>query len=452
MAEKPDEIDYSLLSRAEDGFLPLDEILERATLQAARVDDADLHKVRSPPSSEQVQPASVLVVDDEEAVRNVVTRNLQRKGYRAFSVASGEEALASFRSQLPHAVVTDVKMPGMDGVRFLDEAMKRHPDTVIIMTTGAPDMQMTMQALRAGATDFLVKPIDFGVLHAALERGLERRRMRLDQRRYQLTLEQTVEERTRRLIESFERLQQKTREISAAYRDVVIRLGRASEWRDDETGEHIQRIGLFSAEIARKLGLSRTDVELIAEASPMHDIGKIGVPDSILLKPGKLTPLEYEYMKAHTLIGAEVLSGSDAPLLRASEQIALSHHEWINGSGYPQGLKGEEIPLYARIVAVVDVYDAMTHERAYKEAVPLDETIEIMSRKRGRQFDPEIFDAFLNSVTELVRLEKAMAARPKRTPNYDVEIGIFKMARHVRETFHGTGVGGDPERDLKHRR
>ena len=427
MSENYDQYLESLLARARDGFLRLDELLDTETLRASSAAKEDLEKLLS--AAAELEHPEVLVVDDDSAVRNVVCRQLERREFRCHSVDSAEQGWEYMETHVPHVVITDVIMPGTSGLEFLSQVMYRFPDMVIVLISAAPDVSMTIEALRAGATDFIVKPIDFNSLVDAVHRGLERRRARLNQLRYQFNLELIVSERSRRLIENSGMLEQRTRELGLAYRDVVVRLGRAAQWRDDETGAHIQRIGIFSAEIARRMGLPRDQVELLAEAAPLHDIGKIGVPDSILLKPGRLTPPEFEIMKSHTLIGAAILSGADAPLLRASERIALQHHEWFNGGGYPRGTAGQDIDIYGRIVAVADVYDALIHSRIYKKALSFDETVTTIKARRGTQFCPDALDAFLDVVDEFPRLEKALdrATQPLAPAEYDLHMGLVRL-------------------------
>ncbi|CAN5333017.1 response regulator [soil metagenome] len=418
-------LDESLF--AADGLLE-DEIIEASQNAQHELDRLSL-------ATANLQKPLVLVLDDEPMVCDSVARFLSQSGFRAVTAHSGPELWSAIAKEIPHAVIVDVWLQGANGIDLVRQVVEKYPETVVMVTSGSPDVKVTIEALRAGAIDFLIKPIDFAGLGASLSRGIERQRARLKQLRYQLNLEQMILERTRRLIESSQHLTERTNDIGLAYRDLVVRLGRASQWRDDETGDHIQRIGLFSGQISLQMGLSSIDVDLLGEASPMHDIGKIGVPDSILLKPGRLTPLEFECMKAHTLIGAELLSGSEAPILKASEEIALSHHEWFNGGGYPYGLKGDNIPLFGKIVAVADVYDALVHDRNYKKAIPSDETISTMAARRGTQFDPEVFDAFLEIVGTFPLVEKAIPNRSGVHSKYNVEMGLFKMSSN----FHPQG-------------
>jgi putative two-component system response regulator len=420
-ADPPDDPD-SLVRSAD-----VDRMLEEEILRATELAEGELEHLGT--ESTDLTNATVLVVDDDQIVARTIAQQMMKFGYRAFFVCSPGEVWDFMESVVPHVLITDVRMPEISGIELLGQVVAKHPDMVVVVTSGSPDVEMTIEALRAGAVDFVVKPIEFMRLREAVERGLERRRARIKQRRYQVNLEQMILERTRRLIQSSQALAARTREIGLAYRDLLIRLGRASQWRDDETGEHIQRIGLFSAEIARAVGLSRAEIEMVAEASPMHDIGKIGVPDSILLKPGRLTPVEFECMKSHTLIGAEILSGSEVPLLRVSEAIALSHHEWYNGGGYPYGLGGEQIPLYGQIVAVADVFDALMHDRSYKKAMPLDETISTMQARRETQFSPTVFDCFLTVVDSFAEIERRLVETPRPASKYNIERGLFRLNR-----------------------
>lgn len=214
----------------------------------------------------------------------------------------------------------------------------------------------------------------------------------------------------REVLLSEERLEEEVSKRTVAIREreseIAGRLIYAAGYRDEETGAHIRRIGLYAAEIGRQLGWSAYQVDDIASAAPMHDIGKIGIPDAILKKPGRLTPAEYKVMQAHTRIGADILSGSDVPMVQMARDIAGCHHEYFDGTGYPNGLAGDDIPISARIVAIVDVYDALVHQRVYKEAMPEDQAMALMTKLRGRQYDPEIFDLFVSLLPAMRTIRK----------------------------------------------
>ncbi|MDK2970414.1 MAG: cyclic di-GMP phosphodiesterase [Candidatus Sumerlaeota bacterium] len=344
------------------------------------------------------QAETVLLVDDEDNILRMLAQYLERKGYRTLQAVSGADALHIVAESAPAAIISDVCMPEMDGLDLLHAVMESDPDTVVILTTGSPSLDVTIEALRSGAVDFLPKPIDLNRLLESLHRGIRRRRARLAGRRRQSELEKQVRLRTRELSEALSGLQEAHRRLQDSYQESIDLLCRTSAVRDRDTGDHIDRIRVFSGEIARTLGLPAEEASVIAAASPMHDIGKIGIPDEILRKPGPLTTEEFEIMKTHTTIGARILSGREADVFRISETIALTHHEQWNGFGYPHGLFGEEIPLCGRIVAVVDVFDALIHERCYKPAYRLEDAIEVMQGMRGTKFDPAVLDAFLVSL------------------------------------------------------
>ncbi|MBI2485824.1 MAG: response regulator [Deltaproteobacteria bacterium] len=223
---------------------------------------------------------------------------------------------------------------------------------------------------------------------------------------YSRILEETIDKRTKALRESLEKLEEANKEISHAYEEIIYRLSVAAEYKDEVTAAHIHRISLYSEALARKFGLPEEQVKLIKLASPMHDIGKIGIPDSILLKPGKLTPDEFEIMKKHTVMGARILAGSSSPLLRMAEEIAISHHEKYDGSGYPYGIVGESIPLVGRIVALADVFDALTTRREYKLPFDLDKTLSVMKEGKGKHFDPNLVDAFFDILDQILAIKE----------------------------------------------
>lgn len=229
---------------------------------------------------------------------------------------------------------------------------------------------------------------------------------------YSRILEETVDKRTEDLRESLEKLEEANKEISHAHEEIIFRLSIAAEYKDKDTASHIHRISAYSEALARKFGLPEEEVKLMKLASPMHDIGKIGVPDSILLKPGKLTPDEFEMMKQHTVMGARILAGSFSPLLRMAEEIAISHHEKYDGSGYPYGIMGENIPLTGRIVAIADVFDALSTHREYKPAFDLDKTLTIIKEGKGKHFDPNLVDAFLDVLDEVLNIKENYSDNP----------------------------------------
>lgn len=328
----------------------------------------------------------ILIVDDQAANVRLIEDLLRQHGFRALlGETSPRVALERFPEFQPDLVVLDLHMPEVDGLTVLAEIQRiTDPNTYlpVIVLTADITREAKRRALASGAKDFVTKPIDIVELTLRIRNLLETRFLHLELARNNQQLQDLVRERTRELEES--RL------------EMLQRLARAVEYRDDETGDHTRRVGEMSARLAAALGLPADEVELIRLAAPLHDAGKIGIPDTILRKPGSLTAEEYAVIKTHTTIGAGLLADGRSRLIQFAEEIARSHHERWNGSGYPLGLKGEDIPLVGRIVAVADVYDALTHARPYKEAWPVERAIDQISTDAGRLFDPRVVEAFLN--------------------------------------------------------
>lgn len=327
---------------------------------------------------------AILVVDDEDVNVLLLRRTLERAGYtRVLSTTDPTRAPRLFVETEPDLVVLDLHMPVMDGFELMDRLAAigggRTGVPFLVLTADVTE-QTRRDALERGARDFLTKPFSPTELLLRVRNLLEVQRLHGRLRDQNASLEQQVAERTF--------------ELEQARLEILFRLALAAEYRDDATQEHAWRIGRTSALLARAIGLPDAQVELIERAAPLHDIGKIGIPDAILLKPGPLNDSEFAAVKRHTTIGAEILSGSRSSLLRLAERVALSHHERWDGSGYPHRLAGEEIPLPGRIVAVADVFDALTHKRPYKPAWPVGSAVTEILGQRGRQFDPELVDAF----------------------------------------------------------
>ncbi len=322
----------------------------------------------------------ILIVDDEEAIRRIIARLLSREGYECFQAEDGEAAWKMLQQANYSLMVLDIMMPGATGMQLLERVKAGRPDLAVIMVTAVEDQATAMRALQLGAYGFVIKPFEANELVINVANALERRRLVMESRRHEQELERKVAERTE--------------EVRAAQAEVTQRLVLASEWRHDETGAHVRRIGIIAARIAYELGWRGRDLEDIRLAAPMHDIGKVGVPDALLRKPGKLTAEEFEIVKTHTLVGAEILANAKAPLLRMARDIALCHQEKWDGTGYPRKLTGAAIPLSARIVAVADVYDAMTHERVYRPAIPEAQALAMMNSGIGRHFDPAVCEVF----------------------------------------------------------
>lgn len=338
----------------------------------------------SPIRSEQIGQGRILLIDDEEDNLRVLDQLLRAASFGAVvSTQDPREALDIFLGFEPDLVVLDLRMPHMDGfdvMTALEPYIPANTYLPILVITGNEDPAARKRALGMGAKDFLVKPFEAGEVLLRIRNLLETRFLHRELRRHNETLEEKVRERTQ--------------ELAEAQVEILRRLAVAAEYRDDITGQHAERVGVMSALLAQELGLHREEVKLIRRAAPLHDVGKIGIPDSILMKPGPLTPAEFEVMKGHTHIGARILSGSQYSLLEIARRIADSHHERWDGEGYTPGVQGDEIPLVGRIVAVADVYDSLTHRRPYKEAFPKELAVERVRSKRGRHFDPRIVEAF----------------------------------------------------------
>jgi putative two-component system response regulator len=328
-------------------------------------------------SEHVLKSAKILIVDDEKANIRLLEVVLQQAGYaNVHSLSDSRQAVALFRGIAPDIVLLDLCMPHLDGfgvMKQLHQEIVEHSVPIVVLTADAT-LATKHKALKEGARDFLTKPLD------AVEVLLRINNL-LEARFYSVLLEDKV--------------RQRTHDLERAQLETLQRLAIASEYRDDDTGLHTKRVGTSARDIAQALGLCPAQVDLILRAAPLHDVGKIGVADAILLKPGKLTGDEFATMKQHTVIGAQMLSGSTSPWLQMAETIALSHHERWDGNGYPHKLSGEEIPLVGRIVAVADVFDALTHERPYKKAWSLLEARAEIESQSGKQFDERVVKAFL---------------------------------------------------------
>ena len=323
----------------------------------------------------------ILVVDDESMVTDIVSRWLSAEGYICLTAHDGEDALDVLSEHECQLVVSDINMPVMDGLHLLENARELCPDTAFIMLTGLDDRETAMKAIELGAYGYMIKPFEGSEVVINVKNALRRRQLELMRDNYEAGLEQRVEARTA--------------EVQRVQEEITVRLTTASEFRDAETGEHVRRIGLFSELLGQHLGWPRSQTRLLRLAAPMHDVGKIGIPDSILQKPGKLNGEEWATMQTHTSIGARMLEGSGIELLGLSAEIALRHHENWDGSGYPGGQAGDEIPQAARIVKVLDVYDALIHERVYKPPMEERKALELIEDGRESEFDPVVLDAFM---------------------------------------------------------
>lgn len=347
----------------------------------------------------------ILVVDDDESVRALLKRQMELDGYRVASAEDGMGGVVKAEEETPDIVLLDAMMPGMDGFQTA-ELLKSSEDTrntPIIMVTALDDRESRLRALKAGAQEFLTKPIDRNEVSLRVRNMLmlrEYSKFLADQNR---TLGQMVEERTRQVL--------------ASYRETIQTLARAAGYKDEVTGTHVRRISYYNEELAAALGMNAGFCETIRYASQMHDIGKIGIPDAILLKKGPLTREEWAVMKTHTTLGAQMLSKGDSPYLQMGAEIALNHHERWDGGGYPSGLKGQLIPISARIMNICDQYDALRSERPYKRALSHEAAVEIITGGDGRtlpsHFDPDILVGFTRCAERFREIYESVATLAK---------------------------------------
>ncbi len=329
----------------------------------------------------------ILVVDDEEAIREVVSTLLETQGYSCTVCSNGRLALDAFRKDSFDLVLSDIVMPEMDGLKLLAELRTDDPDVPVIMVTAMHDIAIALEAIRSGAYDYILKPFEKDQLHLSVRRALEHRRLVIENRTYQSDLEHLVAERTQQLSIALQDLEQ-------SYDYTLEALGGALDAKDAETEGHCQRVTAFTITMAKVMGVDKAQLRQIARGAFLHDIGKMGIPDSILRKPGPLTAEEREVMRRHCEIGYSVLKS--IPFLKEAAAIVLAHQECYDGSGYPRGLRGEQIPLGARIFAVADTLDAMISDRPYRKALPISAAREEIRRHSGTQFDPQVVKVFLS--------------------------------------------------------
>lgn len=347
--------------------------------------------------------ARLLVVDDDQPNRDLLAGMLQTEGYEIEEATDGFEALAKSVMDVD-VILMDVMMPNLDGFE-VTRRIRVNPatsDIPVLMVTALDGKRERIQAIEAGANDFIGKPVNMVELHARVRSLLKMKQSQDALKAANDELEQKVARQTQELRTALSEMAASQRVAHEAHLDTINRLAVAAEYKDEDTAEHIYRMAHYATMIGRLAGLTSAETDSLYYASLMHDVGKIGTPDEILLKPGKLTAQERERMQEHTLIGARILGNSPSRLLQGGEVVALTHHEKWNGSGYPNALAGEKIPLWGRICAIADVYDALTSKRPYKDPIPQAKAVAILTEGRGTHFDPRLLDLFLGNIDTIV--------------------------------------------------
>lgn len=357
---------------------------------------------RTLPGLGEERPPRAMVVDDEVLVRRALRRILEGEGFEVLEAENGAEAIALLEESLD-LILLDVRMPVLDGFSFLRQlrGQERFSGLPVVMMTGGEGKEDRLKAVEYGANDFIGKPFEVSEVRVRAEAQLRLKRASDRLKRHGEALETEVKKRTAALQRALKREKEAREELYEAHLDTIRRLVLAAEFKDSRTAEHIGRIGRYCTVLARGMGVGGKELEQVGPACSLHDIGNIGMPDAILLKRGPLTVEERAIMEQHTLVGARILNGAAAQVLRLGARVALTHHERWDGSGYPMGLEGTEIPLLGRICAVADVFDALTTERSYREAVPKEEAYAHIREVGGREMDPRVVDVFFKSLSEI---------------------------------------------------
>lgn len=344
----------------------------------------------------------ILVVDDERPIRELISQIVKREGYECQTASGVDEALEALKEDEFALVISDINMPGKTGIDLLNHIIKTYTDLAVVMATAVDDRKVAIHTLEQGAYAYIIKPFARNELLISVANAIRRRELEINNRRYSEELETLVLERT-------QKLQDAEQEVRESQEETIYRLAKAAEFRDNETAQHTIRMGHYCSALGKQIGLDDEFCERLRLAGPLHDVGKIGISDTILLKPGKLTEEEFDAIKEHSEIGFRILGESKSELLALGASIALTHHEKYDGSGYPQGLEGENIPVEGRIAAVCDVFDALTSDRVYKKAMSTEDAIEIMKKGSGSHFDAKILSCFLECMAQILVMKTKFA-------------------------------------------
>ena len=356
--------------------------------------------------SDTTTSARILVVDDEESNRRLLVALLTRQGHTPTPVGSVSEAKRVLGESEFDLVLTDMTMPGESGLDLIRHVSQAYPNTATVMVTGRDDTQLAQSVILNGCYGYITKPFGAGEIAINVLNALRRLDLEIENRKHRDRLQKMVKDRTKELWTALSDLERSREELRLAQEETVHRLSIAAEFRDDETSKHITRMSRYCELLAAQVGWTGERATLIRLASVMHDIGKIGIPDDILRKPGKLTPDEYLFMQKHPMFGFKILANSNSELMTTAATIALTHHERMDGDGYPQALPAGRIPVIGRIAAIADVFDAVTTDRVYRKAYPLNEALDIMRAGRGSQFDPELLDMFFALMDQILRIKQ----------------------------------------------
>lgn len=352
------------------------------------------------PMTEDISRKLILIIEDEVQIREATGDYLEDIGYRTALAEDGRVGIDMFRAGNPDAVLADLSMPNVDGFEVIRTIVRESPETPVIVMSGIGIIEKAALAIRDGAWDFLAKPLtSFEILRITFDRCFERARLLAENRKYREHLEEEVDRKTHEILDL-------ERAMSITQKEIILTLGEVVETRSKETAYHVRRVGESAFILSRKCGLDNEYASNMKLAAPMHDVGKIGIPDTILNAGRKLTAEEFEIIKKHTTLGYEIFSKASLPIMNLAAVIAHEHHEQWNGKGYPRGLAGDDIHIAGRITCIVDVFDALTHNRSYKPAWSVEDSVSYMKSKSGEVFDPDMLKIFITNLADFVSINE----------------------------------------------